>query len=329
MKIAQVCPYTAPAKDSMGAERVVERITRGFLELGHEVVMKLNPDSKDTPAPLVDEIPKDCDILHFHGWDPKTSKAEYESYGIPYVVTMHGGGMENDLDWLFSVNENPNIICVSKFISDRLQCPAFVHSCTHPDEVIYSTSKDDYFMWMAGTDWGEGKGLFSTIMMAKKMGFKLIIAGTGKNEDIINQIKAVEDDKIKYVGPLNGMAKAATLCQAKGFILLTSLPDACPATVSEALMSGTPLITSNAGAMPELMDPKVGFVVENASDFAKAVESIGKIQPSDCREYAMENYSHVVAARKYLRYYRNMIDFGNVNTFASSRGLDDQGEQLK
>jgi len=312
MKIAQICPYTAPAKDSMGAERVVEHITKGFLELGHEVVMKLNPDSKDTPAPLVDEIPKDCDILHFHGWDPGTSIVDYGRYKIPYVVTMHGGGMETDPGWMLTVMSNPNIICVSKFISDRLDCPAYVHSCTHPDELIYGTQKDDYFLWMAGTDWGEGKGLFSTIVMAKKMRFKLIIAGTGKNQDTINKIKEAEDDKIKYVGVLNGTAKAVTIAMAKGFILLTQLPDACPATVSEALMSGTPLITSDFGAMPELMDPKVGFVCKNATEFAKAVNQIDKIKPSDCREYAMKNFSHTVAAKKYVRYYQNMLNYGNV-----------------
>lgn len=319
MKIAQICPYTAPAKDSMGAERVVERLAKGLTELGHEVVMKLNPDSKDTPAPLVDKVPEDCDILHFHGWDPKTSKAEYESFGIPYVVTMHGGGMENDLEWLMSVNGNPNIICVSKFISDRLGCPAYVHSCTDPAEMFYGAPKDDnYFLWMAGTDWGEGKGLFTTIMIAKKMGFRLIIAGTGKNQDIINQIKAAEDDKIKYVGALNGLPKALTISGANAFILLTQLPDACPTTVSEALMSGTPLITSDYGSMPELMDPKVGFVCKNHSDFAKAITKVDTIKPEDCRDYAMENFSHTVAAKKYLRYYQNMIDYGNV-----------QGEQQK
>ena len=312
MKIAQICPYTAPAKDSMGSERVIERLTKGLIELGHEVVMKLNPDSVDTPAPLVDKVPEDCDILHFHGWDPKTSRAEYDAYGIPYVVTMHGGGTESDAEWLTDVCENPHIICVSKFISDRLQCPAFVHSCTHPSEVIFGTQKDDYFLWMAGTDWGESKGLFSTIMMAKKMRFKLIIAGTGQNKQMIEQIKSFEDDRIKYVGPINGMKKAITIAAAKGFILLTQLPDACPATVSEALMSGTPLITSGFGAMPELMDPKVGFICETPSDFAKAVASVGKINPADCRNYAMENFSHTVAAQRYTYYYENMIKYGDV-----------------
>jgi len=312
MKIAQVCSFTSPAKNSMGAERIVERITKGRVELGHEVVMKINPDSTNTPAPVVSEIPKDCDILHFHGWDARTSKAEYESYGIPYVVTMHGGGTEIDPVWLASMKRNPNMICVSKFISDRVMCSAFVHSCTHPTEVTYKADKDDYFLWMAGTDWGESKGLFSTITMAKRLRFKLILAGTGRNQNVINQIKSLEDENIKYVGALNGKEKATMLSNAKGFILMTKVPDACPATVSEALMSGTPIISSGAGCMPELVKPSIGFVCKNQAEFAQAISKIKKISPSNCRNYAMNNFSHLVASTKYLQYYNNMINYGNV-----------------
>lgn len=313
MKICQVCPYTPPAKDSMGSERIIERVTKGLLELGHEVVMKVNqPSEPFNLAPIVSDVPKDCDILHFHGWDPFASKNEYDSYGIPYVITMHGGGMETDARWMESVSRNPNIICVSKFISDRLKCPAYVWSCADPQEFKFNSQKGDYFLWMAGTDWGEGKGLFSTIAMAKKLRFRLKIAGTGKNKEIINQIKSLCDNKIEYVGALNGKEKAEALAFAKALILLTKLPDACPATVSEALISGTPVIGSNFGSMPELITDKTGFVCKNDSEFARAINSIQKINPYDCVKYALENFNYTVAAEKYLQYYNNVIKYGNV-----------------
>ena len=144
MKICLACDYTAPAKNSMGAERMIEALANAFLELGHEVVMKINPDSINTPAPVVSEIPKDCDIINFNGWLPATSEKEYNSYGIPWVATLHGGGSENDPEWLKTI-KNPHMICVSKFVADRIGTEAYAWACANPDELSFYDKKDDYF----------------------------------------------------------------------------------------------------------------------------------------------------------------------------------------
>lgn len=310
MKICQIHPYKAPARDSMGAERVVESLTKGLLKLGHQVVMKIHPESTNTPAPVVKEIPNDCDILHFHQWEP--DKIDYEKYNKPWIVTIHGGGSETDPNWIKATANNPHVVCVSKYISGKVNAPANVWTCSDPDDFIFNDKKEDYFLWMAGTDWGEGKGLFTTIRMAKKLRFKLKIAGTGRNEENIKAIKILCDDKIEYIGSVNGKEKAEVLSKAKALILLTKLNDACPTTVSEAMLSGTPVIGSTFGAMPELIKPGVGFICDTEQDFAKAILSINKISPVDCFLYGMENLSSHAAAAKYLQYYKNMIELGKL-----------------
>ena len=72
---------------------------------------------------------------------------------------------------------------------------------------------------------------------------------------MIEKIKSYCDDKIEYVGLVNGKEKAKLFSQAKATILLTQLPDACPVIMAESLMSGTPVIGSIYGAMP------TGFVL--------------------------------------------------------------------
>lgn len=309
MKICIVRDYTAPAKDEMGAERVVEGITKGLINLGHDVIMKLNPNSTNTPAPLVSEIPKDCDIIHFNQWDPKDS---HDSYGIPWVATIHGGGMETDPAWLKRTIDNPHIIAVSQFVASRLNLKAHVWTCSDSENFVYKKTKDDYFLWMAGTDWGEGKGLFTTIRLAKKLGIKLKLAGTGKNQGIIDTIKSLTDNKIKFVGAVNGQKKAELIANAKGFILLTQLPDACPTVVGECMLSGTPIIGSIHGSMPELINDKVGFICKTEADITKAIIKIGTINPEDCRDYGMENFDYMVSARKHLQCYENMLNLGRV-----------------
>lgn len=312
MKICLYCDYTAPAKDSMGAERMIEALARSLQEQDHYVVMKLNPDSNLEIAPLVEKIPEDCDIINFNGWDYEKSYEEYNSYGIPWVVTLHGGGTDNNPRWLESLNNNPHIICVSKFISDRINCPAYAWSCSKPEDFKFKDKKENYFLWLAGTDWGEGKGLFTTINLAKKMKFNLKIAGTGCNKNIIDFIIKQCDDKIEYIGAVNGLQKADLIANAKGFFLLTQLPDACPLTVSECLLSGTPIIASANGAMPELINNDVGFICKTERDIIKAVANIWKVDYYKCYKFGLENFSSDVVAKKYLKFYQNMIDFGIV-----------------
>lgn len=296
----------------MGAERIIESLTKGQQELGHEVFLQIHPDSKDMPARVVIEPPWGCDILHFHQWEP--DKIDYGAYGIPWVVTIHGGGSESDPEWLRATKEHKdNVICISDFVSKRTGAPAFVWNPSDPADFMYSEIKEDYFLWMAGTDWGEAKGLWTTIEWAKRLRFNLHIAGGGQNKSTIEKIKSLCDDKIQYVGVIEGQEKAKTLRDAKALFHLVKIPDACPTTISEAMLSGTPVICSAQGAMPEIVrDGKTGFVCRLRIDVAKAILNVRNLNPYDCYQYGLEHFSHTSAAKKYLRYYNNMLEFGSI-----------------
>ena len=298
------CNYTYPARDSQGSERVAEALVKGFVKLGHEVVMHSSPDSVGAPVPIVTEIPQDFDIIHGQGED-------LSYVGISWVSTVHGGGSDPvDSPW----KRNPHFICVSDFICKLSGNKQYVHSCVDPDDFIYSDKKDDYFLFLSGLDWGEGKGLFTTISLAKKMGFKLKIAAAGKNQQILDEVKRHCNSKIEYLGAVNGIEKAQLISRAKAVILYTRLADACPLVIAESLISGTPIIGSVNGSLPELIvDGQTGFLCKNESELPKAIANILKINPEDCRNYAMNNFSNIVACEKYLKLYQNMILYGDVN----------------
>jgi len=158
MNILLHSAYLYPAKASAGAERVVERLCRGFKKLGHKVYLHAYKGSKtDTGAIIVDNIPSDVDIIHNHGFC-LDRQDQYNSWGKPWVSTVHGGGMETDPAFINGVKNHPNVICVSKFVSDRLQCPAFVHTCASPEEFMYQEHKQNYFLYLAGFGWRSPKG---------------------------------------------------------------------------------------------------------------------------------------------------------------------------
>ena len=148
-----------------------------------------------------------------------------------------------------------------------------------------------------------------------KLKFNLKIAGTGKNQQIIEMIKSVCDDKITYVGAVNGKEKADLIAGAKALFVLTRLPDACPTVVGEAMLSGTPVIASTNGAMPELIEDGLnGYTCRVESDICKAILNISKIDLWTCRDLGYEEFNSNFAAETYLQYFENMINFGKLTT---------------
>ena len=81
--------------------------------------------------------------------------------------------------------------------------------------------------------------------------------------------------------------------------------------VAECLMSGTPVITSNKGACPEIVTNDVGFLCNSEDDYAEAVRNIGDIGPKACREYAMDRFHYLRMCREYAREYEREIDSKN------------------
>jgi glycosyltransferase involved in cell wall biosynthesis len=318
MNIVQSCShYQFPAKGSAGAERIVERLCRGFVKLGHKVYLHgAKGSTTDTGAIVVDSIPDDADIIHLHGVQME-KQDQYNKLPKPWVGTIHGGGMETDPKFLTAVRNHPNIICVSKFVADRLHCSAFVHSCASPEEFEYSDTKDNYLLYLAGFGWGMQKGLDVFFQMANLFpGIQFYVAGSGGDPEFVKQVqfKCSQSANLRFLGEINGKDKASYLSKAKALMIPTHLPDACPSTVSEALISGTPVIASTNGSMPEIIPANVGYTCKGSSQYMKAIMNIsGKlIKPSECRDYAEKNYSDVAAAKKHLIYYQSMLEHKRV-----------------
>ena len=297
--VVHLTGLNGPICGSMGGERAALAISKGLIELGHNVKMMTGKDTKqeDVDVPVVYEMPNDTDIIFGNG-------ADLSKYNKPWLSWVHGGGSDPpNSHW----HNNPNYLCVSQYICNLSNNKNYVHTCIYPDDFIYKDKKQNYIGWIAGTDWGEGKGLFTTIQLAKKLKFRLKLAGAGKNQQIINTVKSLCDDKIEFIGEVNGKEKAEFLSNAKAIILYSRLNDACPLVISESLISGTPVIGSMDGALPELIQHnKTGILCSNENELPKAVLNINKIKPIDCREYALEHFSHIATAKKLLKIFEEM-----------------------
>ena len=113
---------------------------------------------------------------------------------------------------------------------------------------------------------------------------------------------------LQFIGEVNGKEKAEFIANAKAILLYTRLPDAAPRVISESLISGTPIIGSINGALPELIrDGKTGILCSDERDLPKAILSVKKIKSQDCHDYAADKFSCEKSAENYLQIYKSML----------------------
>ena len=77
----------------------------------------------------------------------------------------------------------------------------------------------------------------------------------------------------------------------------------------EAQCSGTPIIGTRYGYLPELIKHgETGFLVDSVEEAAEAVGRLTQIDPRACRANVEARFSAPVMAAGYERVYRSLID---------------------
>jgi hypothetical protein len=309
MKIALVIRSKVPALKYGGTERVVTWLSDALVKLGHQVMIYAQFGSRSSCAkvsriPRNDKVklPNDVDIVHFHSFPT------FDVGAIPSVTTMHCVlSSTRDIDFKFP----KNTLFLSKSHSGGYDSKNYVYNGLNPDEYIYKKEKDDYFLFM-GKIKRSSKGVDQAIELAKRMGFKLIIAG-GWNFTL--------NKKIRFVGDVGGRRKAQLLANAKGFLFPIRWPEPFGLVSIEAMVSGTPVIATPCGAVTEIVNSETGFLCKDIKEMEAAVERIGEIKPEVCRQRVLDNFTSEIMARNYLQYYTRIIEDGPLKWEKPGRAL--------
>lgn len=285
-------------------------LCKGLAELGHDVTYLLRNGALP-PLPdgvkFASEFERGADVHHSLIDSDEYNYWKDQDATMPRVVSCHIDPRIIDRDWGPITDE---WIFVSKSLANSLGKDRFVWNGIDPSEYIYSDVKQDFYLFMTPIDWAKRKGFDIAVSLARDVGFRLVVAGGSSNQNVIVEMRDICRDLpgVDYVGDVRGQYKAELLAGAKGLIFPTQVNEAFGLGIAEALMSGTPVICSTHGACRELVAPHVGFTCEAYDDYVDAVKNIEKIEPAECREYALKNFHYLEMAKSYSNEYEKEIE---------------------
>ena len=105
--------------------------------------------------------------------------------------------------------------------------------------------------------------------------FRFIIAGDGPERERFE--RRVRKLGLESIVDFRGyIADLAPLYAAADVVILPSRSEGVPLVILEALASGRPVVASNAGSIPEVLDASCGVLIgqPDASEFAQAIHSL-------------------------------------------------------
>lgn len=153
--------------------------------------------------------------------------------------------------------------------------------------------RDDYLLFV-GRLIGR-KGPHIAVEIAKATGRKLIVAGPGAIEHSEGLIVAPEvrlEGPVEYAGPVGIEERAELMANAHAVLVPTTYIEPFGGVAVEAMLSGSPAITSPWGAFSETVDQgKTGFRFATLADAIEAVEAAGSLDSTEVRELALERFS--------------------------------------
>jgi glycosyltransferase involved in cell wall biosynthesis len=279
-----------PSADSGGSNRLIEWLAAEQAKHGHTVYV-MSPAGSSTESykhievtdsstyeELLNKLPDDVDSIEYHGGLNKEAVDRLMELYPRSIRVIHAGQSSDDKS-----------VFVSSSHAKQSDKSVFAYNGVPSSDYIYSEIKDDYLLFLAKVKRSK-KGIDTAVRIAKKSKTRLIVAGGSRLAT--PETWFPWHPLIKPVGYINGHEKYRLLSKAKALIVPIKWDEPFGLTIIEAMLSGTPVIAFNRGAMSELIVHGVtGYICNNEDEMLDAIKNISKISPENCRDHAEKHFS--------------------------------------
>jgi glycosyltransferase involved in cell wall biosynthesis len=326
---------TVPPTRYGGSELVIDQLAQGLTELGCHVVLFatgdstcaverrwLHPEALGTSFDLMAELRHvhaaygqldDVDIVHDHTiLGPQWAALNRVPY--PVVSTVHGE-FSPELEALYrAVGAKVHLVAISH--AQRRSAPGVpIRRVIHHglDLSLYPPGPGDggYLLFMGRMN--ANKGAHRAIQIARRAGRRLLLAAKIWEDEerryFAEQVEPLLGDDAVYVGEVGGTEKLGLLGGAEGLLNPIRWPEPFGLVMIEAPACGTPVLSFDSGAAPEIVeDGRTGFVCRSEADMVAKIDLLGKIDRAGCRARAEERFSTRRMAADHLDLYEELVE---------------------
>jgi glycosyltransferase involved in cell wall biosynthesis len=342
LRIALVAPPLLPVPPPAygGTERVIDALARSLVDLGHDVTVFASGDSA-TAGRLVPTVDRAAwtggsfeahegfartisavaglwdqfDVIHSHldSWGFPLTRAS----PTPVVSTLHGR-LDDPLT-AAGLRQYPDARVIAISESQRATRPdanwvGVVHNGQDFAPASFRDLPRDYLLFVGRVT--HEKGIDRAIRAAALAGERLVIAAKVQApaeletfESIVRP--ALRQGAVEYVGEVSGAVRDQLFAGAKATLMLGRWPEPFGLVAIESLATGTPVIATPHGALPEIVEPGLdGAIVKDAASAALAVRDVVRLDPQAIRSRALRRFSSQRMAARYVGLYEQVLATG-------------------
>lgn len=186
---------------------------------------------------------------------------------------------------------------------------AVIHNFFDPSDfpvAAADVAKEDYYLFVGRMV--RRKGLAEAVEMTRKAGVRLIMAGQGVIEQRPGMVRSIEytaeGDHIEHIGVIDAKQRNLLMAKARAVLVPTQYIGPFEGVHAEALLCGTPVITTDWGVFPETVKDGVdGFRCRTLGEFVHAVHATRDLDPHVIRTRAMDRFSTDVLRHDFEDYF--------------------------
>lgn len=336
MKIAMLSPisWRTPPRHYGPWEWVVSMLTEGLVRRGIDVTLYATADSVTgaklrhvAPRPWSEDPeldPKVWECLHISALFEEADRYDLIHNNFDFLPLSYAGLINTPVLTTIHGFSSPRILPVYRKYNGRAHYVAISNADRHPDldyqatihhgipvkeYPFHSVPDDEGYLLFFGRIHHD-KGVYESIRLAKQVERPLVIAGIIQDQNYFDQYVSpyLDDDQIRYIGPVGPDTKGDVLGKASALLHLINFDEPFGLSVAEAMACGTPVIAFNRGSMPELIrDHQTGFLVEDLYQARDIIPKIETIDRAACRRHVEENFSDDLMVDRYIEVYKKIL----------------------
>jgi glycosyltransferase involved in cell wall biosynthesis len=274
----------------------------------------------------------DVDVIHDHTGVIGPAIAAAGELRVPVVNTLHGPWTpENSLLYRM-IGRTVALTAISHDQAARapegVRVAAVVHNGIELDAYTVGRDREDFLLFVGRAS--REKGPEVAIEVARRTGMPLVMAMKVNEPDEHRYLSEVVEPAMRGVDvdlrtDVGHEEKSDLMMRARAVIVPIGWDEPFGLVMAEAAASGAPVVAFRRGSASELvLDGISGRLVApgDVDAMARAVETIDRIDPLDCRAWAEGRFSARRMVRRYLRVYGELTSRIPRSEHAATNGQD-------